>query len=175
MLIGVICTLVLIILVVGIVILVRARQDEKENYYTAAHNILKEEQLDLLLKNPYKKGLENGRNSIKPMLFLKFLDKSKQKYVFCLEKEVCIGRDKDKNQVCVNEPIVSHCHCKISSNGSNVYLQDLYSSNGIEVKRGISRYAFGNGDIMEIFTKDVIKIGTTRIKVIVFYFDTTMM
>ena len=175
MLIAVICTLVLIILAIVIVILVKSKQDEKENYYNAAHNILKEEQLDQLLKNPHKNGSINDRNSIKPMLFLKFLDKSKQKYVFSLEKEVNIGRDKNKNQVCVNEPIVSHCHCRIWSNGSNVYLQDMYSSNGVEVKRGISSYVFGNGDMMEIRTKDVIKVGTTRIKAVVFYFDTTVM
>ncbi len=171
----VIGVLAVIISVIGIVILVKSRKDEVQNYYDAAENILKEDRLDKLLKNPYKSSIEQDTNGVKPMVYLKIKDKSKLKYVFCLDREVCIGRDKDNNQVCVNEPIVSHNHCKLYSDGVNVFLQDLYSANGVVVKRGLSRFALQSGETMQIFSKDILKIGTTEINVVLFYFDTALM
>ena len=175
MLIGVICILAAIIIAVVIVIFVKARNDEIDNYYSAARNILKEDKLDDFLRNPHNGGSRKSEGNIRPMIFLKFRDKSKSRFVFDLSKEIYIGRDKDENQVCVNEAIVSHQHCRIFLNGANVFIQDLNSSNGLEVKRGITSYTLNNGNVMEIFTKDTIKIGTTRMKIVIFYFDATLM
>ena len=163
------------IVTIGIVILIKARNDEINNYYSAAESILKENKLDDLLKNPYTGNKANDNYRVKPMLYLKFKDKSKCKYVFDLAENVYIGRDKDINQVCVNEAIVSHQHCVISSDGVNAYLQDLNSANGVEVKRGFTTYTLGGGNSMILVSKDVLKIGTTRIKAVVFYFDMTLM
>ncbi len=167
--------LAVILSVIAIVIVVKSKNDEVQNYYDAAQNILKEERLDKLLKNPYKGAIEQDQGGVKPMVYLKIKDKSKLKYVFCLDREVCIGRDKDSNQVCVNEPIVSANHCKLFSDGVNLFLQDMYSANGVEVKRGLSHFALQGGETMQLFSKDVLKIGTTRISVILFYFDTALM
>lgn len=171
----VIGVLAVIISVIGIVILVKSKKDEVQNYYDAAQNILKEDRLDKLLKNPYKGPIEQDAGGVKPMVYLKIKDRTRLKYVFCLDSEVCIGRDKDTNHVCVNEPIVSSNHCKLFSDGANVYLQDLYSANGVEIKRGLSRFALQSGETMQVFTKDVLKIGTTKINVVLFYFDTALM
>lgn len=171
----VIGVLAVILFVIGTVILVKSKKDEVQNYYDAAQNILKEERLDKLLKNPYKGTVGQDAGGIKPMVYLKIKDKSKLKYVFCLDREVCIGRDKDTNQVCVNEPIVSANHCRLYSDGVNVYLQDLYSANGVEIKRGLSRFALQSGETVQLSSNDVLKIGTTKINAVLFYFDTALM
>jgi len=175
MLIGVICVLAFIIIAVVTVIFVKARNDERDNYYSAAESILKENKLDDFLRNPYNGGGQRSEEYLRPMLFLKFKDKSKSRFVFDLSQGIYIGRDKDVNQVCVNEAIVSHNHCRIFSNGAGTFIQDLNSSNGLEVKRGITRYALASGNTMEIFTKDTIKIGTTEMKIVIFYFDAALM
>jgi len=171
----VIGALALIVLVIGIVIFIKARNDEINNYYSAAQSILKENKLDDLLKNPYNGNVSKDNYRIKPMLYMKFKDKSKCKYVFDLAENVYIGRDKEKNQVCVNEAIVSQQHCVISTDGVNAYVQDLNSANGLEVKRKLTTYTLGSGNSMILVSKDVLKIGTTKIKVVVFYFDMTLM
>ncbi len=175
MLLIIIGILALMILVIGIVIFIKARKDEINNYYSAAQNILKENKLDDLLKNPYNRRDSKENLRIKPMLYLKIKDKSKCRYVFDLADNVYIGRDKERNQVCVNEAIVSQQHCVITSDGVNAYVQDLNSSNGLEVKRRFTTYTLGCGNSMILMSKDVLKIGTTRIKVVVFYFDMTLM
>ena len=161
--------------VIGLVIFLKARKDEINDYYNAAHSILKENQLDEYLKNPYKSNKDNFRNTVKLMVFLKFKDKTKSKYVFELEKEVYIGRDKNSNEVWGNEPIVSGRHCRLITNGTNVYVQDIGSANGLEIKRGIFTYTLGSGETTEIFSNDTLKIGTTKIRVVIFSFNAALM
>ncbi len=167
--------LLLILITIGVVIVVKARKDEVQNYYNAAENILKEQQLDLMLKNPYNGGHTGLTGGLKTMIYLKHKQSNDCKYVFNLDQEIHIGRDKDTNQLCVNEAIVSHNHCKIYSGGSSVCICDLNSSNGLEVKRGMHRYTLTNGQYMELLTKDVIKVGTTEFLVEIFYFDSVVM
>ncbi len=174
MLVIVLLILFVIFSVIGTVIFVKARQDEVSGYYDAARNILKGDKLDSMLKNGGKDNSTMNGN-IKPMVYLKMKGNKKCKFVFDPEKIVNIGRDKAANHVCINEAVVSHNHCRIFSSGMNVFLQDMGALNATEVKRGRRIYTLSGGETMELYTKDVVKIGTTRIEVVVFYFDLMMM
>lgn len=167
--------LLLMLSCVGIVILVKARKDEIDGYYTAAQNILKEEKLDSLLKNPYIGQAVDPGSNIKTMIYLKLKDDKSCKYVFNLDKEVRIGRDKAYNHICVNEAAVSSHHCRIFCDRGNVFIQDLNSVNGVEVKRKRTRYFLSPGNTMQILANDIIKIGTTRISAVIFYFNYALM
>lgn len=167
--------LAVILILITVVIAVKSRQDEVQNYYNAAQNILKEQQLDLMLKNPYNGGHTGNTGGLKTMIYLKHKHSNDCKYVFNLDEEIHIGRDKDANQLCVNEAIVSHNHCKIYVDGGAVCICDLNSANGLEVKRGMHHYYLVNGQYMELMTKDVIKVGTTEFLVEIFYFDSAVM
>ena len=167
--------LLLILAGVGIVILVKAKRDEIDGYYTAAQNILKEEKLDSLLKNPYADRTADPGANIKTMVYLKFKDDKNCKYVFNLDREVRIGRDKANNHVCVNEAAVSSNHCRIFCDRGNVFIQDLKSVNGVEVKRKRTRYFLSPGNTMQLLANDIIKIGMTRISIVIFCFNYALM
>ena len=166
--------LLLILAGIGAVILVKAKKDEVEGYYTAAQNILKEEKLDSLLKNPYARQADPTAN-IKTMVYLKFKDDKNCKYVFNLDREVRIGRDKTNNHVCVNEAAVSSNHCRIFRDRGNVFIQDLNSVNGVEIKRKRTRYFLSPGNTKQLLANDIIKIGTTRINIVIFCFNYALM
>lgn len=171
----VLATIFAILIAISLVIIVKTRRDETEEYYDAARNILKSDRLDSLLKKNGPDVTVPYDASVKPMVYLKVKGSKTQKYVFDPSKTVNIGRDKALNQICIDEAVVSHFHCRIYSNAMNVYLQNVGALNGVQLKRGRKVYTLGAEEVTELYAKDIIIAGTTRIEVTVFYFDLLMM
>jgi hypothetical protein len=150
------------------------KKSERQKYYAAAENILREDYLNYSLKNTmYSDEQYQEPSSKKTMVYLKSKSSGKKaQFVFDPEKKITVGRDKNKNNIYINDMYVSQNHCSIFSMDDKVYLQDLNSINGTIVKRGIfKKYEIFNGCFIELRSNDRIIIGNNCIKIILFYFD----
>lgn len=166
-----------ILLTIVSVFYVKRQNEQWEKCYNAAFNIIKEDMLDYSIKN-LSNTYEMEPSGARMMIELKMLNaKKKDSYVFDPAKGVSIGRKKAEgnNMICLNDISVSGNHCMIYGSGNNVYLQDMGSSNGSTVKRGFRKYFVGNGNVMELRTKDKLFIGISEFKINIFYYDVFMM
>ena len=161
-------TVMIIAAVCGAVIFITraARQAERQKYYDAAYRILKEECLDNAIRNQDKR-MQNAR---KVMLYLKWKDMEKHGYVFDPEKPVWIGRDPQTSNICIREGTVSSRHCVLYLYQGTVYLEDLHSRNGTQIRQGIrTRHV---QEPCPVISGDRIIVGSLVIRVILFEFDT---
>ena len=138
---------------------------EKEKYYMAAGNIIREDFLNYSLQNTFSKEKECEIPSTKKMmLYIKSKSAGKKsQFVFDPEKKVLIGRDKFFSNIYINEAPVSQKHCSIYSKNNMVFLQDMNSTNGTIVKRGLfSKIFLTNGHYIELKSKDKLIIGSIK-------------
>lgn len=164
--------------VVAFVIVSNMKKEEREKYYTAAGNIIKEDYLNYSLQNPLMLSSDVSKpNGQKMMVFLKTLNvKPKKEFVFDPEKRIFIGRNKENNNIFIDEATVSQNQCCIYSDGINVYLQDSNSANGTIVKSGLfSKQNVCQNCSIQINNNDVITIGSNKFKIILFYYDMVTM
>lgn len=138
---------------------------ERQKYYDAAYKIIKENCLNNAIRNQSEK-IQQGQ---KQMLYLKWKDPEKQGYVFDPEKPVRIGRSPEKNEICIREETVSSRHCVLYLYQGGLFLQDLNSSNGTWIKRGLSKRRIQG--IEPVFSGDKIIVGSLSVKVTIFMFD----
>lgn len=178
---SIIIIVVVVVLIIGIAVYIfvsNKKKTEREKYYTASGNILKEEFLNYLLQNPMNTdGDQHVPNAQKTMIYIKSVNsKPKKQYVFDPEKRILIGRDKNESNIYLNEAFVSQYHCCIFSDGSKVYLSDMNSANGTILKRGLfKKYNIYNQAVIELKSGDRITIGSNTFKVILFYYDMVLM
>ncbi len=176
----IVIALLAIIAITAIIAVVRHNKakEEKQKYYIAAGNIYKEDYLNYTLQNP----IDGDKHYQKPkdqktMLYIKSLNtKEPYQYVFDPSKKVVFGRDQEKCNLFINEATVSKTHCCIFSQEFDVFLMDLSSSNGTTVHKGLFRnYLIGNGNMIQLETGDILKIGSNKFKIFLFYYDVTIM
>lgn len=86
-------------------------------------------------------------------------------YIFPLDDVITIGRSRD-NRISISDDNVSRVHCKIYVNDGLLYLSDLGTSNRTIIKRGLfKKYIVGKHESVELREKDVIKIGSFRLRI----------
>lgn len=175
------------VIVLGVIVIVAAvvlfivsnmKKNEKIKYYTAAGNTLREDFLNYSLQNHTGETADiRIPRSKKMMIYLKANSKGKKvQLVFDPEKEILIGRDKNSSNIYINDVTVSQKHCCIYSVDDHVYLRDMHSANGTYLKRGaFQRYHIVEGESIELFTKDVIIVGSNEFIVTLFYYDMAVM
>lgn len=154
------------------------RKTEMQKYHAAAGNILREEFLNYSLQNTVSPVIDISEpRTSKVMLYLKSKSSGKKtQFVFDPEKEIVIGRDSEKCTIYINEAQVSQIHSRIYMLGDSVFLQDMNSSNGTFVNRGIfKKYAILGGNQIELRTGDKIIIGPCVFDVCLFYYDLNAM
>lgn len=179
MILFIIIAIVLIAVITIIFVVVsHMKKTERQKYYAAAGNILREQFLNYSLQNtisPYSNISEP--KSGKMMLYLKSKSSGKKaQFVFDPEKIVKIGRDNNESNIFINDVSVSQNHCQIYSAENRVFLQDLYSANGTLVARGpFRKYDIFQGNQIELRTGDKIIIGGAVFKVCLFYYDLAVM
>ncbi len=160
------------------VVLYNRGKEERAKYYMSAGNILKEDFLNYALTNPLDsdEAMEMP-TSRKTMIFIKTLNcKPKSQFVFDPKRQIVIGRDKNNSNIYINEVLVSKKHCCIYAEGFDVFLADTGSANGTVVRRGLfKKYYIGNMCRIQLKTGDRIKIGSTKFKVVLFYYDMALM
>ncbi len=173
----IIIIIILLVLFVALIVLsVRShlQKSEKQKYYAAAGNILREEFLNYSLQNTLsaENSIEVPR-AAKVMVYLKSKSTGKKaQFVFDPEKGINFGRDSSESNVFINDPAVSQLHCRVYSENDHVYLQDEYSSNGTFLKRGLTKqYALYDGNQIELQTGDTLIVGSSRFKICLFYYD----
>lgn len=174
----IVLTVALLILAAVVIVKLNAQKSERDKYYIAASNIIKEEYLNYCLRNDMNLNEKvEAPNGQKIMLYMKTLKhKQKAQFVFDPEKGVNIGRDSEKNNIFINEASVSLNHCKIFSDNMKVYICDLNSSNGTVLKRGLfAKYLLESGSLCELMSGDRICIGSNVFKITLFYYDMVTM
>lgn len=169
-----------IVLAAGIMLLIltNMKKNERIKYYTAAGNTLREDFLNYSLQNHSGETTDiRVPRTSKMMIYLKANSKGKKiQLVFDPEREVNIGRDKYSSNIYINDPTVSQKHCCIYSVDDHVYLRDQYSANGTIIKRGLrQKYFIVEGESIELFSKDIIIVGSNEFKVTLFYYDMSVM
>ena len=163
---------------VALVLWLNAKREERDKYYAAARNILKDEFLRIKLENPVKSsGALGDTGGQKVMVYLKTIGiKPQKRYVFNPEREIPFGRQQDESGVFLNEATVSQRHCRIFLCDAYVWLEDLRSSNGTGIKRGLFKnYWLASGQQIALRSGDVLIIGSAKLKVKLFVFDTVYM
>ena len=155
----IILLVVLFVLLMILTILNHLRKSERQKYYAAAGNILREEFLNYSIQNTISP--DSGR---------------KTQFVFDPEKVIRIGRDSGESNIFINDAAVSQFHCRIYSQDDHVYLQDMRSSNGTFLKRGLLKsYGIYDGNQIELRTGDRITVGSSEFDVCLFYYDLNTM
>lgn len=174
----IIAIILLAILTIIFVIVSHIKKTERQKYYAAAGNIMREEFLNFALQNTInpEENIPEPKNG-KTMLYLKSKSTGKKtQFVFDPEKRVRIGRDNNESNIFINDISVSQNHCQIYSFDNKLFLQDLNSANGTYVVRGLfKKYGIFGGNQIELKTGDKIIIGTSVFKVCLFYYDITVM
>ncbi len=163
---------VLTLLAAGLAATVRKIIHDREihKYYEAARRIIQEEHLNYAIKNPLNGHGERPQMQ-KIMLCLKTENNRKNSYVFDPEKGIHIGRDSEKNEICLQDVTVSGEHCRIFLYQDQIYLQDCMSANGTFLKKGIRRPHVLHGNAEVLRSKDRIYVGNTVFRTIIFYCD----
>lgn len=172
--------LLLLVFVFLIILTIRnhIKKTERQKYYAAAGNILREEFLNYSLQNTVSpENTISEPRAAKVMLYLKSQSPGKKaQFVFDPEKGIDIGRDSGRCNIFINEAEVSQFHCRIYSQNDRVFLQDMGSSNGTFVKRGvIKKYGLFNGNQIELKTGDKVLIGSCVFDIYLFYYDLNTM
>ncbi len=154
------------------------KKSERDSYYAAAGNILREEFLVYSLKNTISDSSDVVQpNCQKMMLYIKLKNSgNKVQFVFDPEKKVMIGRDKFNSNIYINEMLVSQHHCCIYSENGNVLIKDLNSSNGTYVKRGLfKKFNLFNGEALQLRNGDSVIVGSNKFKITLFFYDMMLM
>ncbi|MBR2675264.1 MAG: FHA domain-containing protein [Mogibacterium sp.] len=115
------------------------------------------------------KDAGTGQSRYKPVLEVSWKEKGKHIYLLDPSEEIKIGRDFDANQICIRRETVSNEHCLIAMHNGVLTVQDLNSSNGTFIKRGMKRYRV-NGRVY-VNNGDCLLIGGVSMKLQLFIFD----
>ena len=141
--------------------------------YAAAQRIMKEEYLDQAIRR------ENGEQyseigEIKTMLCLG-VQGTKNAYVFDPAYPVTIGRSPQENKLCLKDSAISAKHCLLQLVQGKLWVTDEGSSNGTGVRHGKSWFWVESGQSAPLQSGDVLCIGSVSIKVVLFYYNTTLL
>lgn len=89
--------------------------------------------------------------------------------LFAMDECVTIGRSRE-NKISIRDDLLSRMHCKIMAQNNVLYLQDMGTTNGTKMRRGILRkVVLMPNDIVELRSGDVIYIGHYRMKISIYY------
>ena len=157
------------IVVCGVVlyIIISSRNAEMQKYYDAAYKIIKENCLNQAIRNIPERVKERQRI----MVYLKWKDQDSGGYVFDPLLGIRIGRDPEKNEICIRESTVSSSHCQLYLADRNLAIQDFQSMNGTFVKRNFWKHRVQGSEYL--YSGDQIIVGSMKIKVTIFTFDMT--
>lgn len=168
MLTGIVIVLTIIIGGIAGCIIWNRQKEEIKKYYDAADRMVKENCLD----NAIRSKCVHNYGGKKTMIYLKWKDrKKKQGFVFDPEAGVRIGRTPGINEICVQEERISGRHCQIFLSGGQLAIQDMNSTNGTWIRRGLRKHPVEGAEYL--FSDDKIIVGSLKITVTVFIFDTS--
>ena len=110
-------------------------------------------------------------NMSRTMLALKVLGEKNKIFVFDPAKGVRIGRRTDRNEISLQDMLVSGEHCRISVWQGRLCIEDRQSANGTVIKKKWKRERILYGDADLLDTGDKIRVGNTWFQIRLFYCD----
>ena len=164
----------MVLIEIIVLFIVNKKNREMHTCIKAASNIARDMLLEVMLRNPYSPQAANEREpDLKNFICLEQINsQTKRQYVFSLNDPICIGRAKSKNQLILNDDLVSEYHCVIYLQKDGVYIRDLNSANGTIVSLGGSkRYLVANGESMLLQNGYKLNIGTMIYTIKIFELD----
>lgn len=155
------------LIICGVILFVMksANDAKKYKYYDAAYKMIKENCLNEALKNHPLREMEGQRL----MVYLEWKDNESYGYVFDPAYGIRVGRDPNKNEICIRENIVSSSHCKLYLTEGGLAIQDYGSINGTYVKHVFWKHRVNGSEYL--YSGDGILVGNMKIKVTIFTFD----
>jgi pSer/pThr/pTyr-binding forkhead associated (FHA) protein len=161
----------LVLIEIIVLYIINKKNRELHTCIKAASNIARDMQLEVMLRNPYSPQAATQREpDLRNFICLKQINsQTKKQFVFSLNDPICIGRAKNKNQLILNDDLVSEYHCVIYLQKDGIYIRDLNSANGTVVStRGSKKYMIANGASMLLQNGYKINIGTMKYVIKVF-------
>lgn len=144
----------------------RARQEEQMR--TAARQLVRGQKLDHAIN---RHGEKDSIPLQKKMMMVQIFNPRK-KYVFDPEDTILIGKS-SACQICIQNLAVSARHCSIYMKKNTVFLEDMCSSNGTWIRRGLRRVPVRSR--CSLRSGDTIYIVDTKIRVFFFYVNTSFL
>ena len=156
-----------ILIICGVILYVikSANDAKKQKYYNAAYKMIKETCLNQAIKNHLTREMSGQMI----MVYLEWKEGDSYGYVFNPVYGIRIGRDPEKNEICIRENIISSSHCKIYLTEGGLAIQDYGSINGTYLKRHFWTHKISGSEYL--YSGDKIRVGNTKITVKVFTFD----
>ncbi len=145
------------------------KKSETRKYRAAAYQMLK----NSYLSRAIRREEDTSAGGPKVMLYLKWKDVKKQRYVFNPETGVRIGRTPGVNEICVRDKSVSSSHCRLYLDRGRLAVQDLHSMNATWIQRGFRRIPVREAEYL--YSGDRLRVGGIVFKVKVFLFDMSYM
>lgn len=143
------------------------RKGMEQKMQDAAYKVLKEKYLEQAIR--IQKQDRYPEN--KTMVFLSWKDSGKNGYVFDAEQTIKIGRDPERNDLCIRDRTVSEQHCMLFLYENRLVVQDLDSTNGTYVKKGMFQHRVSQTEFLS--SGDSLIFPGYKIRVEVFPFDTS--
>lgn len=146
------------------------KKNEIRELQTAARKLVKEQNLnDSLMDLPSKK--RKGR--LRMIVTLSWKDKAKESYAFDPAEGIRIGREPEVNHIVVQDNEVSMRHCLLFSQGRNLVLQDLNSTNGTLLYHGLQKHWVRRP--VFVYDGDRIRVGRMEMRLHVFWIDSAFL
>jgi len=90
-------------------------------------------------------------------------------YLYATDECITIGRSRE-NMVFIRDDLLSRMHCKIVAQNNVLYLQDMGTTNGTILKKGLfSKTVLASQEIKVLNSGDIIYVGHYRIRVKIYY------
>lgn len=135
---------------------------------TTIREVMQNNVIDLALMGS-QQDAEEFRQSGKLFLYLEVKGTSPSIcHVYDMDTPVRIGRNEMENHICIQDIAVSREHAVIWQQGGNLYLADISGTNVTGIKRGLRTVWLATGQSDQLFSKDVILVGSLRIKIRIF-------
>lgn len=91
---------------------------------------------------------------------------SARRYLFDLEREVTIGRDKD-NVLPIEDPLLAGKCCTIFLKNRSVYIRNRSKARPLTVERGSKKQPVTNR-LVKLMSRDVVRAGSTAIHISIY-------
>lgn len=151
-------------------ILRMVKKSEEEKYYNAAAQMIREEILNDSISRE-KKTLQESQ--LKTMIYIKCNGHQKDGYVFHGTREIRIGRKMSPYGIYLKDKEISLFHCRIIWYEGRLWLEDMQSSNGTFIRRGLRKEQVSRP--MCLRSRERIYLGNSHLDIRIFQIDTTFL
>lgn len=125
--------------------------------------------IDQKMKNVYQPhGTEFKPNNM--YIYMDFFNVlPRQAYVFPASRRLTVGRTRDKVHICIQQETVDALQGEIYVQDSTVFFRNVGQTRQPVIKRGFRKSIIGRGEMLPIYPRDKLYIGTIGIQFLLFW------